>query len=513
MVVEDIVGDSLRRIAKGAAIYFIGTIFGLGIGFVTRILVIRYLTPSEFGILSLSWVVFSIVCTIVALGIPEALTRQASYFIGKGEAEKAKAIFKISTYLLSVSGIASAFILFLFSNNIADFFKMKDLHWTLRIFSIAIPFAVTNALLLAVFRTYERADVKVIFGDVIPNLLKLIFITLIVLLGLSFYFVVWMYILPIILTWILLVIYSLNRIDFKTSEKTIKYVKILISFSIPLFIQTVLGMIIVWTDTLMIGYYLKSSDVGLYNGARPIANLMQNVLGAVGFLYFPIISQLYAQGKIKEIGRTYAVITKWLMSAILPVFLVILLFPKTVLWLLYSKDYVQAYQVLRILAVGFFVHVMLGPNGLTLLAMGETKIITVTGFVGAVLNFVMNMLFIPVMGINGAALASALTYAVTNAIVSLRLYCGYKIHPFTKNYIKPAVLSIAVAMLIYHAVRNVTLVWWMLIVLFVLFVVVYFISLLITRSFDREDIMLMLSIEQRLGLNLDWAKRFLRRFV
>ncbi len=268
-----------------------------------------------------------------------------------------------------------------------------------------------------------------------------------------------------------------------------------------------------WTDTLMIGYYLNSSDIGLYSSAQPVASLMQNFLGAVSFLYFPITSQLYAQGKIKEIGRTYAVITKWLMSAILPIFLVILLFPKTVLWLLYSKNYVQAYQALRILAVGFFVHVMLGPNGLTLLAMGETKIITVTGFIGAVLNFMMNMLLIPVMGINGAALASALTYAVTNAMVSLRLYCGYNIHPFTRNYIKPAVLSTVVAMLIYYAVRNITLVWWMLIVLFVLFVATYFMSLLITKSFDREDIMLMLSIEQRLGLNLDWAKRILRRFV
>ena len=78
---------------------------------------------------------------------------------------------------------------------------------------------------------------------------------------------------------------------------------------------------------------MASSDIGLYNWSETLAGLMQNFLAAVGFLYFPIVSQLYARNQIKEMGRTYAVVTKWLMSASLPFFLV-LFFPEAVLWLL-----------------------------------------------------------------------------------------------------------------------------------------------------------------------------------
>ena len=81
---------------------------------------------------------------------------------------------------------------------------------------------------------------------------------------------------------------------------------------------------------------------------------MQNFLIAVGFLYFPIVSQLYARNQMKEVGRTYAVITKWLMSVSLPIFLILFFFPDAVLWLLYGEAYVPASYALQALALGFF---------------------------------------------------------------------------------------------------------------------------------------------------------------
>jgi hypothetical protein len=37
--------------------------------------------------------------------------------------------------------------------------------------------------------------------------------------------------------------------------------------------------------------------------------------------------------------------------------------------------------------------------------------------------------------------------------------------------------------------------------------------MLFTRSFDEEDIALLLAIEKRVGVNTRFIKRFLRRFV
>jgi len=53
----------------------------------------------------------------------------------------------------------------------------------------------------------------------------------------------------------------------------------------------------------------------------------------------------------------------------------------------------------------------------------------------------------------------------------------------------------------------------MLLAAFLTFVVIYALSLLVTKSFDKEDIMILLSIENRLGVNLSWLKNILKKFV
>jgi len=511
---DDIVGDSLRKVVKGAAIFFIGTVLSLLISFVGRIIIIRYLTPAQFGIISLAGVIFSITGTLTSLGLPEGLTRQASYFLGRGQSEKAKAIFKAGLVLSLIIGLVVAVALFILSNLFAEFFDVPDLSWVLKMYSVSFPFGMLAGVYFSVFRTYERVDIKVIFEDLLPNILKLSLIATVVVLGLSFYWAVIAYVLPAIISGAVFLVYSLKNIDLKTSENYLKYWKPLILFSLPLLIQMILGMVITWTDTIMIGYYLNPTEVGLYNGAQPLAKLMQTFLTAVIFLYFPIASQLYARNQIKEMGRTYAIITKWLMSASLPIFLVLFLFPDVVLWLLYGEKYVPAANVLKILALGFFIHTMLGPNGITLIAAGKPNIPMAASFAAAIVNVIFNFVLIPLLGITGAAVASVLTYVTGNIVVALKLYSDYGIHPFTKNYVKPMLLSTVVAYFIYSLSKNIIQVQgWMLPILFVLFLATYFLSLLLTRSFDREDIMLILSVEQRLGIDLGWVKRVLRKFV
>lgn len=510
---DDLVNSTLRRVVKGAGIFLIGTFFGLFIGLISRVLVIRYITPYQFGILSFAWLIVSVVQTVFSFGIPNALIRQASVFIGCGETEKAKAVFKVSGYLLLGLSLLGTLLLILSADIIAKFFKMPDLGWVLRILAITVPFLILNFYLISIYQTFGMAHVKVMFGDVLPNVVKVSAIAVVILLGLSFYHVVWAYAVPPLIVSLAFVAYSINKIDLSTKESVGKYVKIIIAFAIPLLIQSILGTIIVWTDSFMIGYYLTPVDLALYNGARPLAMLLQQILIAVNFMYFPLASQLFGQRRMKEIGRTYAVVTKWLTSATLPAFLVMFLFPKTVLWVLYGSKYVDSYTVLRILALGSFIHILFGPNGMTLIIFGETGFVTLVNTIVAMTNFVLNLFLIPRFGIDGAAVASALVYIMSNNVVSLRLYTKYKIHPFTKNYIKPLVVSSVAVALIYSIAEKFKLGLVSLVVLFVIFVGVYFVSLLITKSFDKEDIMLLQAMEDRLGLNLSLIKKILRKFI
>ena len=114
----------------------------------------------------------------------------------------------------------------------------------------------------------------------------------------------------------------------------------------------------------------------------------------------------------------------------------------------------------------------------------------------------------------GAAVASAAALICTNTLLSIKLYALAKIHPFTRNYIKPGAVSILSILTVYvFAVKFFTISAWMLPVLFVIFVLIYCLSLLLTKSFDKEDIMMLRALEKKAGLNLGFVKRILKKFI
>ena len=93
---SEIVNQSLQKIAKGTGIIFIGTIIGMLLGFVSRVIIVRYITQSEYGIFSLALVLLNIFAMISTLGLQSGVTRQIAYFRGKKDSEKVSSIVKSS---------------------------------------------------------------------------------------------------------------------------------------------------------------------------------------------------------------------------------------------------------------------------------------------------------------------------------------------------------------------------------------------------------------------------------
>jgi len=264
----------------------------------------------------------------------------------------------------------------------------------------------------------------------------------------------------------------------------------------------------------MLGGLKSSADVGLYNAAHPLANFISAPLAAVRLIYMPVASGLYAQGLMAEMRRNFSILTKWLCSATLPLFLILFLFPETVLGFLFGASYAPAATALRILSIGFIINNFLGPNGATLVAMGEARFMMWATLATAGLNVGLNIALIPPLGIEGAAIASVAAITSINVIRCWKLYSLSKTQPLSKNLLKPTLASLALVFLFQFIFVNfVIIVWWMLPLLFILYCGIYGLAILLTRSFDREDIVMLLAIEERLGINLTAVKKILKKFL
>ena len=106
-----ITNESLQKIARGTGIVIIGTIVGMFFSFVGRIVVVRYISQSEYGIYSLAIVLISIFVTISSLGLTSGSTRYIAYYRGTKEERKIRgAVSSSIKIVLFVSLVLFSFL-------------------------------------------------------------------------------------------------------------------------------------------------------------------------------------------------------------------------------------------------------------------------------------------------------------------------------------------------------------------------------------------------------------------
>lgn len=508
---------SLRKIGKGTTIALVGTGVGSLFAFVVRIIIARYGTETEYGIFSLALVVLSISTIIATLGLQDGTTRYIAYFRSRGEINNTQRTISASVQFATLASILLFLILFFSSDVIA----IKILHDSalvlpLKIGAFGIPFSVLINVFVSAFRGFDRVQEKVYFQNILRNVLFLLLLLPIFFLQLSFTWVFYAYLVSAALCAVALVLYTIRRLPARLAIRlSLNPVgKELLFFSLPLLGVGMLQMIITYTDTLMLGYFKTSDVVGLYNAAWPIAQLIGIPMGAMLFIYAPITAGLYAKNLIPEMRKTYAVLTRWIFSATLPLFLMLFLFPDTLLNFLFGANYILAGQTLRVLSLGFIIVNLLGPNGTTLIAIGKTQFLMWASAAAAGINIILNIALIPQWGIVGAAIATAVSLALHCVIRHIKVRQLLRVNPLTKNLLKPAIISIGLILLISFLVRGLLYVtFWMLPLLFILFYGVHLMVTLFSKSFGHEDIMMLAAIENKVGIDITPIKNTLKRFL
>jgi O-antigen/teichoic acid export membrane protein len=511
--------DSLAKITKGTGIAFVGTLAALFFAFISRPMVARYGTEADYGVYSLAFAILNICVVVATLGLQQGVPRIIAYARGKNDSERVRKLIPASVQFGLIAGISLGIIVFFTSDILAaKVFHDVTFAFPLKIFALGIPFFTLINVLVSIFRGLNDIKPTVYFQNILRPLLFPLFLLPVIFLKLPFAGVFYAFLASLIVSCVVLIAYTVKRLPFpvglRTKLRGDPAAKELLLFSLPLFGVTVLGLIIAWTDTLMLGGLKSSADVGLYNAASPLAEFISAPLSAMVLVYVPVASGLYAQGSMPEMRRNFSILTKWLCAATLPLFLILFLFPETVLGFVFGASYTSAATTLRILSVGYIVNNLCGPNRGTLVTMGEVRFVMWTTLGTALLNVGLNIVLIPPFGIEGAAIASVAALISINLIVCWKLYSLSRAQPLSKNLLKPALASLALAFLFQLIFRNfVTVVWWMLPLLFILYYVIYGLATLFTKSFDKEDIAMLLAIEKRAGVNLSFVKRILRRFL
>jgi O-antigen/teichoic acid export membrane protein len=228
---------------------------------------------------------------------------------------------------------------------------------------------------------------------------------------------------------------ALRRLLGRPRERPTYNPRQLLSFSTVSWLSTLAATGLLWVDTLLLGIFLSSDDVGLYNVATRLVTMATFIMPAVNSAFAPRIADLHHRGRTDALRRVYAVAASWNVRLTVPIFAVLLAFPGDLLSL-FGKGFATAAAVTVILAIGKFIVVATGPCGLMLDMSGRPASNMANNIAALVSNVLLNLWWIPRYGIVGSAAAWALSLALVNLARIVEVWRLMGMLPFDKASLK-----------------------------------------------------------------------------
>lgn len=406
---------------------FMGLSFDLFLSFIAKLLMARFLGSTDFGAVVLGLTMLTMFSVVVVLGLDQGIGR---YLPRYEDTESRSSVIKTSFQVGGAVSLLVGLALVLLAGQISvHIFHDSSLTQVLRVFGLAIPFSALMRLSVGVSQGKKQSLAKVIIKNLSLPLSRLVLVVAALLLGLGALGVAWGFTLSYVIAAGTGMYYVLRRTRLLSGAATEPMHSELLAYSAPLMVAAVMERVFSDIDTFLLGYFTSTSDVGIYGAVYSLSILMIVVLKSLGFIYMPSISEFHTEGRREEIASTYTAATTLIFLATLPVFLAMILFPEQVIGYSFGLDYMPGSDALVVLALGFGVHVAMGPNLETLSAIGETRYVMKSNVVAALMNVVLNLLLIPSYSYLGAAAATTASYALMNLMYSWRVYKTTGIYP------------------------------------------------------------------------------------
>lgn len=477
---EDGIVGQLGQILQGGAIVFGGNLLGAAAAFLTRLISARYLGPDDYGLLVLGITVLGLSSIVLTFGLSKGLAKKIP-----NSPEKAE-LFQSSLLVSIPASAIVALLLVVFSESIASLLGSSVFAPVLVWFAATLPFYMIVRLATACMQGFKDSRAPVVFKNISFQTLIAVLVSVSVVIELNVVQIgaIWptagVFSALVALYYVRKRTNVLSTID-PPSTSTAKH---LFAFSVPLLIADIGWEIMVQIDNLFLNYFHTSQAVGAYDAAFMLAMPPLTLIESFGFMLLPVFSDLYQDTKRTHLTRIYQLATKWMVLAILPVYLVVITFPDVILQLIYGSAYTIASTALIIVFTGAFVPVLLGLSQQAHIAFGNTRTIMIGNVAAAVINLLVNLVLVPALRIEGAALASALALGSLFIYWTYMLYAETGIQPISRGMVYPVAASSVVFVGVFSVTSGLSdnLHMWMTIIVYCILHI-----LIIIYSLEDED--------------------------
>jgi len=373
-----------------------------GIGYISTFYFAHYLGPAILGSFFLFLAYYGIFDLIGDGGFGGAAVKRISEGEAQNEYYSAYIILRIILLCLSIGAfiVISPYLSGLQNNGL--------LYWLFIALIIGTAYSIIGTNL------YGTAQVGIVqIGSVINTIVKNIVQILAVFIGFGVGGLVAGFIAGMIAATLL----NLKFIQLSFSHCDRSHFLGLVSFSVWTFLSSGGSLIYTYADTILIGYYMTETDVGIYRVAFQLTSVASFLVMAFHTVLYPRISKWNAERNFNLIEYSLKRSFTYSLFLAIPVTAGGIILSEKLLYYLYGSSFVSGAQVLMILLFVQIANIFLFLQTMCLNAMDRPRLSFYITMVSAILNILLNILLIPVLGISGAALASLATMSM-NAVLA-----------------------------------------------------------------------------------------------
>jgi len=406
-------GLGLKQLGKNTSLTLGRQLLTALLGLITVILLARLLGPGGNGIYQMVFLLPTMMVTLSNLGIGPATV----YYVARKDYPLETVVSANIILGLIISGftcIIAVILVLFFGDKLFPAIPTR----LLLIIILIIPISILQSYLLTIFQGLQ--DFKVFnLISVIPQGVILI----LVLLG------VWILdggvkaaiaanMLGSIVALSITLYYLKPYFDFRLIVDR-GYMFNALGYGIKAHLSNIMAFLNARLDMFLVNGFLNPAAVGIYSIAVQIVEKLWMLSQSVSTVILPRISELKDEEEIRK--QLTPLISRWVLMVTLVLSVLLAAIAPYLIPLLFGKGFANSSIALQIMLPG----IVLGSASRVLAndfaARGRPEINTYLAVVTLSINIAGNLVMIPKMGINGAALATTISYAV-NTFLKVIIY-------------------------------------------------------------------------------------------
>lgn len=450
MAIEDRWQATVTQISGGATLFVIARLFSKFVGFAFTLIITRQIGAAGYGLYSYAISLIAMLILLAPVGSDKSLLRFLPEF--RDDRRRADTIVSLSFVTAIVGGVLFGSVLLLAAPLISEFTLDEPQFVTfLQLIAILVPIRSLIITTTNTFRALKLIRIQLAVKQIAEPFLKLLVTLFAFWLGYSLYGVVIGVVIGGSLTLAIGIVAILRYTDISLSLAiTVEEFKSYYNFSLPIAVKNMGGILYSKTDIIMLGLFVSSASVGVYNIAVLLATLIALPLTGFNQLFPSFASELYNADEQDELSAIHLTLVRWTFTITLFGIGFLAVYRTKVLGV-FGEDFQLAELSLLLLLGGQMGNSLGYGSGYFLTVSDHQYVLLINQWTFGLLNVGLNYLGIVTFGIHGAALATASVMALQNFTRIVESWYLEDYYPYDLSVLRPvfpAIIGILVMILV-----------------------------------------------------------------